>query len=122
MELVIGCITTKYADFTGRARRSELWLFFLACFIIYIVAAIVDVVLGLFSEDVGIGVISGLFSLAVTIPSLAVGARRLHDIERTGWWQLLNFIPFIGFIALVIMWVLPGTAGANDFGEDPLRA
>jgi uncharacterized membrane protein YhaH (DUF805 family) len=60
-----------------------------------------------------------LFGLAVLIPSIAVGARRLHDTDRSGWWLLIALIPFIGAIVLLVFFVLPGTQGTNRFGPDP---
>ena len=80
----------KYATFEGRASRSEYWWFFLFTFLGSAAAGIIGQAL------------SGLFSLAVLLPSLAVGARRLHDTDRSGWFLLLWFIPFIGWIVLVI--------------------
>ena len=100
----------KYADFSGRARRSELWWFALFCFAI-------SVVLGLL--DGGSGLLSGLWSLAILLPSLAVGARRLHDTDRSGWWLLIAFIPLIGFLVLLYFYVSQGTTGPNRFGPDP---
>lgn len=81
---------TKYVDFTGRAGLSEYWWFVLFTFI-------VSVMLSMFSESLG-----GLFSLVTLLPSIAVGTRRLHDINRSGWWQLLWFVPIIGWIVLVV--------------------
>lgn len=80
----------KYAEFAGRAGRREFWMFVLA-------NIIVGVVVGFFGRT-----LSSLYSLLVLIPSLAVGARRLHDTGRSGWWQLLYFIPFVGWIVLIV--------------------
>ena len=93
---------SKYADFNGRARRSEFWYFYLLTF----VAA-------------WIPFLGWLLSVALIIPSLSVGARRLHDIGRSGWWQLLVLIPFIGGIILLIWWAKDSTPGANEYGENP---
>ncbi len=92
----------KYADFKGRAIRSEYWWFALFTFL-------VGIVLGQFSQ-----VASSLFSLATMIPSLAVGARRLHDTNRSGWWQLLWFVPVIGWIFL-IYWLAQEGNKESDF-------
>ncbi len=81
---------SKYVDFSGKASRSEFWWFFLFCLI-------VDFVLG-------ITVFASFLSLVLVLPQLAVGARRLHDIGKSGWWQLLAFIPVIGIIILIIWW------------------
>ncbi|CAN7239291.1 DUF805 domain-containing protein [Acidovorax sp. LjRoot129] len=85
---------TQYATFSGRAVRSEFWWFFL----FQIIAVIVASFLG--------DVISGIVSIALLLPALAVGARRLHDIGRSGWWQLLS-LTGIGFLVLVYWWAQP---------------
>jgi len=84
---------SKYVDFNGVASRSEFWWFILFLFI-------AAVVLGAVSQTLG-----GIFSLATILPQLAVGARRLHDTGRSGWWQLLLLIPLIGLIVLIVFWV-----------------
>lgn len=93
---------SKYADFTGRARRSEFWFFYLLTFVVG-----------------WIPYIGWLASVALIIPSFSVGARRLHDTGRSGWWQLLSLIPVIGTIVLIIWWASEGTPGANEYGENP---
>jgi uncharacterized membrane protein YhaH (DUF805 family) len=104
---------SNYVNFAGRAVRSEYWYWVLFVVIVSIVASIIDVVLGtrLFNP---------IFSLAVLLPSLAVGVRRLHDLDRSGWWLLLSLIPLIGAIVLIVWFVGRGTPGANRFGPDPL--
>lgn len=84
---------TKYADFTGRASRPEFWWFFLFTFIASIVLSALN------------QYVSWLFSLATLLPSFAVGARRLHETNRSGWWQLLWFVPVVGWIVIVIFLV-----------------
>lgn len=110
---------TRYAQFDGRASRKEYWMFQL-----FVVLAIMvgyagmgigaamesNVVMGLF------GVLVGLFSLAVLVPSIAVGIRRLHDIDKSGWFLLVALIPLVGGIILLIFNVMPGTPGENRFG------
>jgi len=86
----------KYATFDGRASRSEYWWFFLFTFL-------VSMATGIVSET-----LSGLFSLAVLLPSLAVGARRLHDTDRSGWFLLLWIIPIVGWIVLLIWFIQEG--------------
>ena len=103
----------KYFDFSGRARRSEYWWWKLFVFLGLIIFDIVD---GL----AGFGILSLLFLLAVILPSIAVEVRRLHDIDRSGWWYLLNFVPILGFIVLLIWYVRPGTDGPNRYGLNPL--
>jgi uncharacterized membrane protein YhaH (DUF805 family) len=104
----------KYAQFTGRARRSEYWLFFL----FYVVIAVVAVLLDELALH-GLPALQVLVSLALLVPGLAVGFRRLHDIDRSAWWMLIGFIPLIGAIVLLVFAVLPGTIGPNRFGPDP---
>lgn len=117
----------KYADFQGRARRSEFWLFALFILILDVVyMAVLGVAGGFATEPSGaamavIGVFSLLF-LGLIIPSLAVTFRRLHDTNRSAWWILISFIPLVGSIALLVFYVLPGTDGPNKFGPDPKKA
>lgn len=106
----------KYADFNGRARRTEYWLFVLFSMVIAMVLGVVDYVLGT------PGIIGLIFALAILIPSIAVGVRRLHDTDRSGWWLLIAFIPIIGTIALLIFLLLDGTPGDNRFGSNPKAA
>ena len=85
----------KYAVFSGRSRRMEAWYFVLFVVIITVVLNMLDLLIGA-NTRAGVGVLSSLFSLAVLIPSIAVSVRRLHDIDRTGWWVLISLIPIIG--------------------------
>jgi uncharacterized membrane protein YhaH (DUF805 family) len=98
----------KYVDFNGRALRSEFWYFQL---FMLIVSAVVNAVF----EPLGIVV-----GLAVLLPNLAVGARRLHDTGRSGWWQLLLLLPVIGVIVLIVWWATKGEPGDNRFGPAPV--
>ncbi len=106
----------KYATFQGRACRSEYWYFYLFDVIVFLIAGIVD--LAIFGYDVN--VVSSIWALATFIPAIAVAVRRLHDIDRTGWWLLLHFVPLIGLIILLVWFCTRGTAGPNRFGENPL--
>jgi uncharacterized membrane protein YhaH (DUF805 family) len=107
----------NYANFNGRAQRSAFWYWALFCFIASIVLGFVD--MAIFGSE-GVPLLQGLFGLATLIPYLAVGARRLHDTDRSGWWQLLHFIPIIGTIVLIIWMASRGTPGDNRFGPNPL--
>ncbi len=98
-------VLKQYADFSGRAQRAEYWFFTLFSSLAYIVLAILDGLLGLFSLEAGIGLLSGLYSLAVLIPNLSVLFRRLHDTNRSGWWMLIALIPLIGAIVLLVFLV-----------------
>ena len=105
---------SNYVNFSDRASRSEFWFWVLFCCLAFIVAYIIDnVVFGTF-------VLTGLFYLAVLLPNLAVTIRRLHDLDRTGWWFFLGFIPLVGTIILLIWYCTKGTDGPNRFGPDPL--
>jgi uncharacterized membrane protein YhaH (DUF805 family) len=112
----------KYAVFDGRARRKEYWYFVLFNIIVAIVLSLIDRLIGTIFYGQSIGLLSGIYSLAVIIPTLAVTVRRLHDIDRTGWWIFINLIPLIGTIVLLVFEVTPGTPGSNRFGPDPKQA
>ena len=111
----------RYAEFSGRSRRKEYWMFFLFTIMVGIVLGIIDAVLGLnFGSGFGSnGVLGSLFSLATLVPSLAVGIRRLHDTDRSAWWLLLVLLPIIGWIVLLVFYCTEGTRGSNRFGDDP---
>lgn len=109
----------KYATFSGRAQRSEYWYFIFFYFLITVVLALLDSMTGSFNGDSGYGLLSGLFSLAMIIPNIAVGVRRLHDTDRTGLWMLLAFIPIIGSIVLLIFFLQDSQTGDNRFGANP---
>ena len=98
---------TKYAEFNGRARRPEFWWYALFIFLATFAAG----VLGRSA--------SALVSLVTLVPSLAVGARRLHDTNRSGWWQLLGLIPLIGWVLLIIFLAQEGNAAENRYGGPP---
>lgn len=106
----------NYANFKGRAQRSAFWYWSLFAFIVYVVAMLLDQYVLDYDTT---GPIYGLSALALLLPSLAVGARRLHDIDRTGWWQLISFT-VIGIIVLIVWWASRGRPGPNRFGENPL--
>ncbi len=109
----------KYADFSGRACRREYWFFLLFNVLIAAGLSLVDSVLGMADPLRGVGLLSGLYSLGVLLPSLAVGVRRLHDIGRTGWWLLIGLVPLIGSVVLLIFAVLDSQVGANEYGPNP---
>ena len=117
-------VLKQYADFSGRARRTEFWMFVLFNFIASVVLSIIDSLFGFGGYDptTGIyysGILSTIYALAVLIPSLAVGARRLHDTGRTGWWQLLLLLPIVGIIVLIVFWAIEGEPQANQYGPNP---
>ena len=104
-------LVQKYAKFDGRATRSEFWWFVLFSFVSSLVLGIVDYVLG-------IALLQNIFGLAVLIPTLAVAARRLHDIGKSGWWQLI-WLTIIG-ILLLIYWYVQPSEGDNQYGPPPV--
>lgn len=111
-------VIKKYAVFSGRARRKEYWYFFLFSIIISIVLGIADGALGLVSAETGMGVLGGIYSLAVLIPGIAVTVRRLHDTDRSGWWILIGLIPLVGLVLLVFM-IQEGSSDDNQYGSNP---
>lgn len=126
----------RYAKFSGRARPKEYWMYALFLLIAMLALSIIEAGLGIGSSsdwayrngwNMGAGAsheggpLIGLFALGTFIPSLAVGVRRLHDTDRSGWWLLLAFIPIIGAVWLLVLMVLGGTHGQNRFGADPLE-
>lgn len=121
----------KFATFSGRAARSEYWWFTLYLLVTSIIVAVIESALGLGSGvmetvDGGVaasysgGPLSIIWSLGNLLPSLAVGVRRLHDTDRSGWWYLIAFVPLVGFIVLLVFFCSKGTTGSNRFGDDPL--
>jgi uncharacterized membrane protein YhaH (DUF805 family) len=109
-------VLKNYAGFSGRARRTEYWMFFL----VNLVIAVVLDILGLYARFFTI--IGLLYGLAVLIPSLAVGVRRLHDTGRSGWWLLIGLIPVIGTIILLVFFATDGEPGDNQYGPNPKSA
>jgi uncharacterized membrane protein YhaH (DUF805 family) len=113
-------VLRQYADFNGRARRTEFWMFTLFSAIISIVLGLLDSLLGLtFVEGTTSGWLGMLYALAVLLPSLGVTARRLHDTGRSGWWMLIALVPIIGGIVLIVFTATAGNVGANSYGPDP---
>lgn len=122
-------VLKNYAGFSGRARRKEYWMFVLFNVLFAIVAAILDNILGTtFKFDMGYlqnlpyGYIYLVYILAVFIPGLAVGVRRLHDVGKSGWFYLIVLIPLIGAIWIIVLFLTEGTPGPNEYGEDPKAA
>jgi uncharacterized membrane protein YhaH (DUF805 family) len=109
----------NYATFTGRARRSEYWFFYLFYFIFLVMAVILDNLLGITIEDTGIGPLYFVSILAMIIPGLAVTVRRLHDVGKSGWFYFIVLIPIIGSIWLLVLMVTDGQPGRNKYGKNP---
>lgn len=111
-------VLKKYAVFSGRARRKEYWMFVLFNFIFAIIAAILDSVLAIALVSY-YGPISIVYLLAVLVPGLAVIVRRLHDVEKSGWYIFISLIPIVGSILLLIKLCSDGTPGENKYGPNP---
>ncbi len=106
-------VLTNYAKFDGRAGRAEFWYFALA-------SMLINVGLGVFERLVlGHQLLSALYGFALFVPNIAVTARRLHDTDRSGWWQLLALVPVIGWIVLIVFLALEGQPNENRFGVIP---
>ena len=112
-------VLKNYATFSGRARRKEYWMFFLFNVLISLGLGVLDVVAGTYSVEYETGFFSGLYSLLVLIPSIAVGVRRLHDTNRSGWWIVISLIPIIGVLVLFVFTCLDSQPGTNRFGANP---
>ena len=106
----------NYVNFSGRAARSEFWYWLLFALIVGSVTAILDTAIFPNSEVSPLNSVAGLI---LFLPGLAVSVRRLHDLDRTGWWMLLIFT-VIGIILLIVWDCTKGTTGSNRFGPDPL--
>lgn len=112
---------SQYADFTGRARRKEYWMFYLFNVLIFLGFGVISALLSYLMGEAGAiiaVVIFVVYSLAIFIPGLAVTVRRLHDIDKSGWWLLLAFIPFGGLV-LFVFYCIDGTPSPNRFGASP---
>ena len=112
---VTTCIS-KYIDVQGRASRPEDWWWVLFIIVASVVLMLVDRLL-FGSSATDYGVLRGLFGLATVLPSITVAARRLHDVDKSGWWLLLALIPLIGGLVVLYFLVQPGTQGPNRFGN-----
>ena len=106
-------VMRKFADVSGRARRKELWMFTLVIGVANLVFNVLGRMTSLFS------IVGVLFSLVVLVPSITVSIRRLHDTGRSGWWLLLNLVPFLGWAVVIYFFVLDGQPGHNQYGPNP---
>ena len=106
-------VLKKYAVFSGRARRAEYWYFLLFNLIVVVVLSIIDAAAGTNP------LLSGIYTLAVLLPSIGVAIRRLHDTGRSGWWILIALIPLVGAIVLLVFYVQDSASGMNEYGPNP---
>ncbi|MFN8659007.1 MAG: DUF805 domain-containing protein [Candidatus Obscuribacterales bacterium] len=111
-------VIQNYAGFSGRAGRKEYWMFVLFNVIIMLAIAVVFGAIGAMIK-VELSWVASLYSLAVMCPSIAVGIRRLHDQDKSGWWILTGLIPFVGGIVILVLMCLEGSPGDNRFGPSP---
>jgi uncharacterized membrane protein YhaH (DUF805 family) len=106
-------VLKNYTGFDGRARRTEFWMYELVNIAIIVVLEVLSLAVH------PLAFLYYIYALAVLVPSLAVGCRRLHDTGKSGWLQLIGIIPILGAIAMIILWCLPGTPAPNKYGADP---
>lgn len=111
MQAAVSSVLSQYASFSGRARRSEYWYWTLTTFIVSIIAGVLDAI-------IGVQIIQYVVLVATLVPSLAVGARRLHDTGRSGWLQLIGIVPIIGWIILIV-WFASDSHPDNNYGPNP---
>lgn len=110
-----------FSDFRGRARRAEYWMFVLVYLGIYLVAGILDAVLGT-TQLLGAPVPATVVALVHPVPAIAVLVRRLHDTGRSGWWYFIGFVPLVGVVLLIVWLATDGEHRPNAWGDDPKRA
>lgn len=109
----------NYANFNGRARRSEYWYFTLANLIIALVLMVIDRTTGMTYGVASSGILGSIYSLLVFIPGITAMVRRLHDVGKSGWFFFINLIPIIGWIWFFVLMVTAGENGTNNYGPDP---
>jgi len=119
MNWYLKVLKEHYADFNGRARRKEYWMFVLFNFIISVVISIIFTGLAFAAESPALASIAYVYSLAVLIPGIAVSVRRLHDIGKSGWFLLIALIPLVGPIWLLVLQCTDSVNGENQWGENP---
>jgi uncharacterized membrane protein YhaH (DUF805 family) len=107
----------QYAGFTGRAQRAEYWYWLLFTLLVGLVGGFIcGFVGGMLGTGTPAMIFQGVFMLAILLPSLAVAVRRLHDLDKSGWWYLLVLVPLVGPIIMLVWFCTPGTRGPNRFG------
>ncbi len=116
------CLVKKYCNLNGRASRSEYWWFAVACSVINTAASMLDRAIANPEQTGSVGIISVVVYLALLLPNLGVSVRRLHDLNKTGWWLLILFVPIIGVIVYLVFMIMKGTNGVNSYGNDPLES
>lgn len=112
LEMYKKVVLENYANFDGRARRREYWMFILVNFIISIILQIIDKMTGLTFGVAEMGILRLIYTLVVMIPGIAVGVRRMHDIDKSGWYVLIP-------IYNIVLFATEGEKGSNQYGADP---
>ena len=117
VEIALFEIIKKYAKFEGRANRPQYWYFVLTQFLAFFILELLCVIpfVNIIAFLALLVLCFGLF-----VPGIAVTVRRLHDTNRSGWWLLLCFVPFVGSIVILVFMCLEGTKGANKYGDEPV--
>jgi uncharacterized membrane protein YhaH (DUF805 family) len=108
----------NYINFQGRARRKAYWMFVLFNLIALVVLRFIEGAVGLSGQN-GYGILTGLYTLAIILPLIALAVRRLHDTGRSGWWILIGLVPLIGPIVLIVFYVTDSQPGTNEYGPNP---
>lgn len=111
----------QYSDFESRARRKEYWMFLLVNLVVSMVVGVAGGTLQGLGVP-GASALSWAYAIVAIVPSIAVGARRLHDIGRSGWWQLIALVPLVGVIVLLFWAAADGMPGSNLYGANPKEA
>jgi len=109
-------VLRQYAVFGGRSRRTEFWTFMLFHLIVLLFLRIID---GVFGTS---GAISSIYALGALLPLIAVSVRRLHDTDRSGWWLLAVFFPFLGVVVLLLFMAQESDPKSNEYGPSPKQA
>lgn len=112
-------VLSRWNDFSSRAPRGEYWRFFLYSFVFGVAFGLLDAIFGLKSESGNVGLLYTVFALVLVVPSLAVATRRFHDTDRSAWWFLVAFIPFVGPLAFLALMAWPGDPHDNTYGPSP---
>ena len=109
----------KYATFSGRSQRSEYWYFIIFYFLITFACKTLDTAIENTNINEGIGLFAGMAGLALLLPLFAVTTRRFHDIGKSGWWQLIDLVPFIGTLVLLVFMLRDSVDETNEYGPNP---
>jgi len=108
----------NYINFQGRARRKAYWMFILFNLIALVILGLIESAIGLSGQN-GYGILTGLYTLAMILPLIALAVRRLHDTGRSGWWILIGLVPLVGPIVLIVFYVTDSQPGSNQYGPNP---